>query len=174
MRTLPIGSIIGALGGLTFVLINAGAVPGSLFWRIAAALAFVAIVSVSVLRRSEVDREPPKRTALRTYAVCVTAMIVAIPVGAIVIGTVLSRPAAVLPWVVFVVGAHFLPFASAFHLPIFRWLSASLILVSVLGAIAVLATDSTTAAGWTGVAAGFVLLAFSALGPRLRPGEPPH
>lgn len=94
-------------------------------------------------------------------------MVVAIPTGASIIGNILDKPNAALVWVVFVVGAHFLPFARAFQLPIFRWLSASLILVSVIGAVPTLASNSATAAGWTGVAAGFVLLFFSAAGPRL-------
>jgi len=73
----------------------------------------------------------------------------------------------VLVWVVFVVGAHFLPFARAFHLPVFRWLSLSLVVVSVAGAVPALALGSETATGWTAVAAGFILLGFSASGPRL-------
>jgi hypothetical protein len=73
----------------------------------------------------------------------------------------------VLVWVVLVVGVHFLPFANAFHLPVFRWLAASLVVVALIGAVPTLATTSATAPGWTGVAAGFVLLSFSAAGPHL-------
>lgn len=94
-------------------------------------------------------------------------MVVAIPVGASIIGNILDEPNAVLVWVVFVVGAHLVPFGRAFQLPIFRWLSASLLRVSVIGAVPTLASDSATAAGRTGVVAGFVLLFFSAAGPRL-------
>ncbi len=94
-------------------------------------------------------------------------MLVALPVGAAVITNVLDEPDAVPVWVVFVVGAHFLPFARAFHLPVFLWLSLSLVVVSVVGAVLSLAFDSGAAAGWTAVAAGFVLLGFSAVGPRL-------
>jgi len=72
-----------------------------------------------------------------------------------------------LVWVVLAVGAHFLPFARAFHLPVFLWLSLSLVVVSVVGAVPALALDSETAAGWTAVAAGFIPLRFSAVGPHL-------
>jgi len=167
MRTRPIGSGIGAIAGLVFVLINAGAVPASLIWRIVAAVVFAAIIWFIVLRGPEVSQVSPSRAALRTYGIAVAAMVVAIPVGAVIISNVLDRPNAVLVWVVFVVGAHFLPFAHAFGLPIFRWLSASMVLASVIGAIPALASNSATAAGWTGVVAGFVLLFFSAAGPRL-------
>lgn len=167
MRSRPVGSIIGAIAGLAFVLLNAGAVPDSLIWRIAAVAAFAAIIWFVVLCGGAVAAEPPSRTALRTYGFSVVAMVVAIPVGARVISNVLDRPNVVLVWVVFVVGVHFLPFAQAFHLSVFRWLSASLVMVSIIGAVPALASNSATAAGWTGVGAGFILMFFSAIGPRL-------
>lgn len=115
----------------------------------------------------EVHPQSPSRSALRTYGISVVAIVVAIPVGSALMSNVLEKPHAVLVWVVFVVGAHFLPFANAFHLPVFRWLSASLVLTAVIGAVPALANDSALVAGWTGVAAGFVLLVFSLVGPRL-------
>jgi hypothetical protein len=42
-----------------------------------------------------------------------------------------------------------------------------LVVVALVGAVPTLATTSATAAGWTGVAADFVLLSFSAAGPHL-------
>lgn len=63
------------------------------------------------------------------------AIVVAISMGATILTNVLDRPNAVLVWVVFVVGGHFLPFVHAFHLPGFRWLSASLVIVSIVGAV---------------------------------------
>ncbi len=153
------------------MLINAGAVPASLVWRIAGAVAFAADVWFAVIRGPEVAQSPPRRAALRTYGISVAAMIVALPVRAALISNVLDKPNAVPAWVVFVVGAHFLPFARAFLLPVFLWLSVSLVIVSVVGAVPVLAYNSETAAGWTGVVAGFVLLLFSAVGPRLSQGS---
>ena len=174
MQTRPVGSIIGAIAGLVFVLLNAGAVPDPLIWRIAAVAAFAAVMSFLVLRGRVATPEPPSRTALRIYGLSVLAMVVAIPVGASVISNVLDRPNAVVVWMVFVVGAHFWPFARAFGLPFFRWLSASLVMVSILGAVPALASNSATAAGWTGIVAGFVLTLFSAIGPWLsRQTEPP-
>ncbi|CAN5543390.1 hypothetical protein BH23ACT6_BH23ACT6_24780 [soil metagenome] len=105
--------------------------------------------------------------ALRTYGIAVAAMVVALPIGTSIISNVLEKPHAVLIWVGFVVGAHFLPFARAFRLPVFSWLAVSLMGVSIIGAIPALAFNSATAAGATAVAAGFVLLLFSAVGPRL-------
>lgn len=172
MRTPPIGSVVGAIAGLVFVLVNADAVPASLVWRIAGSVAFAAVVWFVVLRGPELTQAPPSQAALRTYGLSVMAMLVALPVGAAIISNVLDKPNAVLVWVVFVVGAHFLPFARAFHLPVFLWLSLCLIIVAVVGAVPALASNSETAAGWTAVAAGFVLLGFSAVGPRLSQAAP--
>ncbi len=170
MRTRPIGSIIGAVAGLIFVLVNAGAVPASLVWRIAAAVAFAAIAWFVALRGPEIDQTPPSRAAIRTYWTSVAALVVAIPIGATVISQVLHKPNAVLVWVVFVVGMHFVPFSRAFGLAVFGWLSVSLIVVAAVGAVPTLSHNSAVAAGWTGLGAGFVLLFFAGVGPRLTRG----
>lgn len=172
MRTGSIGSIIGAIAGLVFVLVNAGALPAPVVWRSVAVVVFVAIARSVVVRGPRAGRVTPDRSGWRTYALSVGTMVVAIPAGATIISNVLGRPRAVLPWVVFVVGAHFWPFARAFKLPAFRWLAAGLMVVAIMGAVAALAVDSAAAAGWTGVVAGFVLLTFSAFGPLLDPGPP--
>lgn len=167
MRNRPIGSVIGSVAGLVFVLVNAGAVPGSLLWSIAAVLVFIAVIWFVVVRGPEVEHLQPSRVAMRTYGVSVVAMLVAIPVGAAIISNVFNKPDAVLVWVVFVVGAHFLPFATAFALPVFRWLALCLVVAAAGGAVLMLVFNSAAAAGGTGVAAGFVLLGFSAAGPLL-------
>ena len=134
MRNKPVGSLVGAIAGLVFVLVNAGAVPwtsrvagGSRSWRRSRSSGS----SWCAAPRSH--PEPPSRAALRTYGISVTAMVVLIPVGASVITNVLEKPNAVVVWVVFVVGAHFVPFARAFDLPVFTWLAASMMLVAVVG-----------------------------------------
>lgn len=166
MRSRPIGSVVGAIAGLVFVLVNAGAIPGSVYWRVAAGIAFSAIAYFVVLRGPVVDRPMTDRAATRTYMICVAAMIVAIPLGASIITNVLDKPDAVLVWLVFVVGLHFWPFAGAFKLTVFRWLSGALVLVAAGGAILTMVAGDAVAAGWTGVTAGLVLLFFSAAGPR--------
>lgn len=164
MKSWPVGSIIGAVGGLVFVLLNAAAVPLTPIWWGLAVVAFAGVLWFAVLHGPKVTQEPPTRAALRTYGFAVLAMGVAIPGGARVL-TLLDRPNAVVPWVVLAVGAHFLPFAGAFHLPVFRLLAISLVAVALAGGAATLLYDSATAAGWTGVAAGCVLLLFAGIGP---------
>ncbi len=167
MRSRPIGSVVGAIGGLIFVVVNAAAVPAALLLRVLAVVTFVAVIWFAVLRAPKVDQAPPSRAALRTYGLCILGMLVALFLGARVLSGLLDRPHAVVPWVVLVVGAHFLPFAGAFGLPIFRLLAVSLVVLGLAGLVLTLSSNSATVEGWTGVAAGFVLLLFAAIGPRL-------
>jgi len=163
----PIGSAIGAVAGLAFIWFNAGVVPATLFLRIAAAIWFIAVMWFVVIRGPRILQAPPSRSALRTYGISVTAMLLAIPLGAQVITNISNAPEAVLIWVTFVVGVHFIPFASAFSLPVFYWLAGGMIAIAAGGAVFALVADSVLAAGWAAVAAGFVLLFFSTIGPRI-------
>ena len=167
MQSRPLGSVVGVVAGLAFVLVNADAVPWSPVWRSAAVLAAAAIVWFVIVRGPAVTHEPASREAIRTYGLAVTGMVVAIVLGASFITQVLDAPGTVPIWVVFAVGAHFWPFASAFAMPVFRVLAAALMLVALVGAVIVPFTADDLTAGWTAVTAGFVLLAFSDVGPRL-------
>ncbi|HEV7655252.1 MAG TPA: hypothetical protein VGP36_11070 [Mycobacteriales bacterium] len=164
MRRLPIGSSIGSVAGLVFVLANAGGLPAAAVIRVAGLVALV-LVLVLLLRRPVAAPPRPGRAALRTYGLCVVGEVVAIPVGALVVRSLGGPSELVVVWVVFVVGVHFLPFARAFGLPVFGLLAWTLIGLAVVGGALTLAADAA-AGRWTAVAAGFVLLGFAAAGPR--------
>ena len=162
-----IGSMIGAIGGLVFVLVNAGPLgtPVSLVLRVLGGVVFVATIWWAVIRSLGVDTGPPARAALRVYAISVIAELVAIVLGAQILVRVLHRPELTLVWVVFVVGVHFIPFSRAFSLSRFAVLGAALIATALIGGlITVLVTP--LGSPWTGVVAGFVLFG-SALAGRL-------
>jgi hypothetical protein len=159
-----LGSLIGAVGGLLFVLINAGPLGGvlSAVLRIVAVSLFAAVIWFAVWRtRADPAGPRPPAQAWRTYWICVAFEVLAIPVGAQVLARVVQRPELTLVWVVFILGVHFLPFARAFRAPVFNALGLSLIGIAVVGAVVTLLT-SAVAAAVTGVVAGFVLLGFSA------------
>lgn len=166
-----LGSLIGAIGGVLFVLINAGVLPWplSLVVRLVGVLIFLAVVWYAVLRRRPAPPEPavPAR-ALRVYWICVAAEVIAIPLGSQLLVRVLHQPALTPVWVVFVVGVHFVPFARAFRVPLFALLAAWLIAVAVIGAAVTLGVGPA-GAGWTGIVAGLLLLAFAYAGARRRP-----
>src|SRR4051794_6846726 len=99
------GSLVGAVGGVLFVVLNAGVVggPADVVLRVLAVLAFALVLWFSVLRPAARRPGPaPSPRALRTYVVCVVGEVVAIPLGAQVLTRLLDRPVLVLPWVVVV------------------------------------------------------------------------
>lgn len=166
MRGEKIGSSIGVLAGVAFVLLNAGTLGGPLQWSLRiSALVVAAMVLYSVARAPSVQSAPPSRRAVRVYGWSVSAMVLAIAAGASVLNGPVDLPELTVVWVVAVVGAHFLPFASAFAAPVFHHLSWTLPGVAGLGAMLTLTVDDL-AASWTAVAAGFVLIGAGASGAR--------
>lgn len=168
-RSERVGSLIGAVGGLLFVLVNAGGLTGGVAWaaRVLGVAAFVAVVILVVLRRGgTVAEDPPSRRQIRTYGISVTVMVLAIIAGARVLDAS-GRAELVVVWVVLCVGAHFLPFARAFAVPVFARLGLVLIGLAVVGGVVALTTASAVAPAATAVLAGLALLA-AALSPGLR------
>jgi len=164
-----IGALVGSIGGLVFILVNAGGLPGPapLIARCLGVAAFAFVVWYAVLRPrpGRAETGPPPREAMRVYWICVGAMGLAIPLGAAAINNVLDLPELTVCWVVLVVGAHFLPFAKAFEAPVFAPLAWTLMALAVLGGTLTLAL-AVQAAAWAAVLAGAALLGFSALGAR--------
>lgn len=161
-----LGSLIAAIGGIVLVLVNSGPLgtPISIVLRVLGVALFAAAVWYAIIRtRNRPAGSMPPRSALRTYWLCVIAEVVAIPVGAQLLIRVFDRSDVVLVWVVFVVGAHFLPFARAFQVPLFTPLAVGLMVVAVIGAVITLLT-SPLGAPAAGVTAGFLLLIFAARG----------
>ncbi len=159
-----VGSLVGAVGGLLFVLVNAGELgAAALPLRVLGVVAFAAAVGFAVVRGAGPGGPAPSRSALRTYGWSVTAMVVAVVLGAQVLARVLDRPELTPVWVVFVVGAHFFPFARAFGVPLFASLAVVLMAVAVAGAVVALTATPLGVPAAT-VAAGFVLLGHAAAG----------
>ncbi|MDN5893840.1 MAG: hypothetical protein L0H93_07400 [Nocardioides sp.] len=154
MNGRQMGGFIGAVGGLSFVLANAGALPGVLVLRVAGVAAFVALLAMLILRPPPAPPEPSPG-AIRVYWACVAGEIAALPLGAAGFRA-LDQTDLVPAWVVLVVGVHFVPFASAFRLPMFRWLGITMILVALSG-MAVTLAGVDEGARAAAAAAGVVL-----------------
>lgn len=161
MRSERIGSAIGAVGGLAFVLANASALdrPLDLVARMVGGLLFLAVLALAVLgRRGEgTEAPPPSRRQIRTYGFSVLGMVLAMVAGARLL-TWTGYADLVVLWVVLVVGLHFLPFARAFAQPLFTVIGWTLAGLAVLGAVLALAVRDSDLAGATAVVAGLVLL----------------
>ncbi|MEO6604789.1 MAG: hypothetical protein ABIN55_04175 [Aeromicrobium sp.] len=162
-----LGSLIGAVAGALFIVINAGGTGSAGPIRIVGIALFLAAVFWGVVRAPEASPAQLSSDAGRIYRLSVVAEIVAIPLGAAVINNVLDRPELTVLWVVAVVGLHFLPFARAFDTTMYAWLGWAMIAIATCGIAATLATGRDSTAAWFAVTAGIVVLGFCVVGPRL-------
>jgi hypothetical protein len=160
-----VASLIAAVLGELFIQLTAVSLPPALVWpvRIVGALSFLAVLWYAVLRQRQAapERYRRQRTALRTYYIWLALLILAIPAGIWLFTQVLPVPALIVPWLIVLVGLQFLPFASAFGIPLFERLGAVLMAAGVVGGAVVL-NFSMSVSGLTGVVSGFILLVFAA------------
>lgn len=141
MSGAKVGSLIGAVGGLVFLLSNAGArpAPWSLLLRVLGGVAFLVVVAL-VLRARRIGKGvEPSRQQLRAYGLTVLAEVAAIVLGSRVLVGIFDLPTATLPWVTTVLGAHFLVFARVFDEPVFVWLGAAVTACGIAGLVMALA-----------------------------------
>ena len=162
--------MIGAIGGLVSVQVNAGALAGGMavVVRALGVVAVLVVVTLTMLRRGE-QLQPgpaPAQQAWRTYWSAVVLLVILIPVGANLLRW-MHHPELVVPWVVLIVGAHFLPFARAFGVPLFLRLACTMMTLGLIGGVLAVAVSPDAGTLVAGVLSGFVLLA-SALPPRRR------
>ncbi|WP_189643354.1 hypothetical protein [Deinococcus piscis] len=161
MNGKHLGALVSAIGGLAFVLLNAGSLPSVWPWllRGLGVLAFAwALLRLTRPGTFPSGRRPDARS-WRMYMLSVGLMVLAFPLGARAL-SLSGHVEYILSWVVLVVGLHFFPFASAFSAPIFRSVAAGLVAAALLGVgLTALGLPWGPAAG--AVAAGFILLAYS-------------
>lgn len=168
MTPEKLGSLIGAVFGLIFVLANTDALPPGLgtVLRVLGVVAFVAVLIA--LRR------PPRPAAVarpassgfrRGYWLVVAGEVVAIAVGLALLNGPLHAPQAAVAWISFVVGAHFIGLAVVWKQPFFHWLGASILLCGAIGLVlAVAASPQGAIDAVGGVLPGALLLAISLWG----------
>lgn len=154
-------TIVGIAFGALFVVLNAADLPDA--WPTVAWVMGIVLVAAAIwfglIRGVHNDGPVHDQQSIRTYWTAVIAEVIAIPAGALVINAVFDRPRFVVLWIVFVVGAHFLP-ARAFGMRGFTGLGIGMIALAIVCAVLTLAWTST-AAPIGGVLAGFLLLGFT-------------
>ncbi len=156
--------LAGAAFGLVFVLVNAGGLP-SPFDLLVRVLGVVAFVAVAARLRSGVGTPVPDAgpRALRIYAAAVAAELVALFGGTLLLRNI-GHEELTVPWVVIVVGLHFVPFGWVFRARFFHVLAVILVALGVAGGVLALAGAGPAAVSFvSGVGAGATLLAFAAL-----------
>ncbi|HEY4419609.1 MAG TPA: hypothetical protein VGN22_08825 [Pseudonocardia sp.] len=163
MTANRLGLLIGAVFGTIYVLVNAGALgaPVGPLLQVVGVAALLGLLAF--MFRS---RPAPAAAAAggavrfgRWYWVVVAAEVVAFFAGTAVLRGPLDLPLAVLPWITFVVGVHFLGLAKAWSAPSLTWLGAALAVCGLLGLLAaVTGAGEAVVAVVAGVAPGLFLL----------------
>jgi len=162
-----LGSVIGAVFGVIFVLVNTDSLP-TVVAALLRALAVIALVAVLVrVRRpggSMVARQSGGGLG-RGYWLVVAAEVLAIAVGLAVLNGPLATPQAAVAWISFVVGAHFFALALLWKQSLFHVLGTALLLCGGLGLV-LAATGSGDGAIdlVAGVLPGAILLGFGLWG----------
>ncbi|MGO1384756.1 MAG: hypothetical protein ACTHWA_04300 [Arachnia sp.] len=158
------GTIIGAVGATIFVWTNRGVLPEP--WPLLAVVAWAGallayVVCVFLLPRTFRDIGPVGAAAGFIYLGSVVGMIVLIRVGTIALESAgleeLQQALTVL-----VVGLHFLPFAAAFHTPMFTPLGLLMAVVGLTGLVLGWQWDGRVAGG-SAVFAGLMMLTIIAV-----------
>ncbi|MEO5609249.1 MAG: hypothetical protein ABIQ61_14650 [Ornithinibacter sp.] len=129
------GTIIGAVGASVFVMANRVDLPGALplVALLTWAVAFAAYVwCVFVARRAFGPVPPVGRPSGLVYVASVLGMLLLIRLGTAVVDAA-DRPGLRPAVIVVAVGLHFLPFAAAFHTPMFTRLGTLMALIGAIG-----------------------------------------
>lgn len=158
-----LGSAIGAVFGVIYVEVNAGALPPAISGvvRIVGVVLFAAVAALLVVgRHGSLSAEGPRRQGFgRGYWVVVVVEVAAIVVGARVLSGPAGLPDGVVAWISVVVGVHFVALAAVWRLPFYRILGAAIALCGVAGLVAAGAgASNAVVAGTGGVIPGALLL----------------
>ncbi len=166
LRGQRTGSLIGAIFGLIYVLVNAGPLRPAmgLPLRVAGGVAFAAVV-VALLRGRTSEPAAAEPTSSdagfgRAYWLVVAAEVAALAGGLAVLNGPLNAPQAGVGWVSFVVGVHFFPLAVVFGLPFFHRLGAAITACGAAGlTLAAVGASDAAIAAVSGIVPGALLLA---------------
>jgi hypothetical protein len=168
-----LGSLVGAVFGLVYVIVNAGALPSvvGLPLRGLGGIAFVAVL-VAVRQGGDGDGAGRDGAFGRGYWLVVGAEVAALAAGLAVLNGSLDEPQAGVAWVSFVVGIHFFALAAVFGEPFFHLLGGAITACGVAGlALTAAGAGEAPIAAVSGVLPGALLLASGWWGAR-RAGQP--
>lgn len=139
-------SLIGAVLGLIYILVNAKAfaVPGAWALRTLGIIAFVVVMRrLRAASKAEPAPAPSHESGFgRSYWVVVAAEVIIALGGATILSQVFSAPQADLSWITLIVGTHFFALAVVFDQPRFHVLGAVITGCGIAGLIAVAAGAS--------------------------------
>jgi hypothetical protein len=167
MTPQKLGSLIGAVFGLVFVVVNTAAAPTGVAraLRLFAVLAFVLVLLAQRRPPRPIAVARPERGAGLGYWLVVAAEVIALAVGIRLLNGPLDAPDGAVAWVALVVGLHFLALGIVWKEDLFHWLGASMALCGAVGLALAFAGSSKAAVDTVGgVLPGALLLAFALWG----------
>jgi hypothetical protein len=165
VNSYRLGLAIGAAFGTVYVVVNAAALaaPFGLLLQILGVAAFAGLLVV-LFRTRPAPASVPSSGQVgfgRGYWIVVAAEVLAFFAGTLALRGPLALPLAVLPWITFVVGVHFLGLAKVWRARSVAWMGAALTACGVLGLVlAALRSSQAAVSAVAGVAPGLVLLGF--------------
>ena len=155
-----VGALIGAVGGLAFILFNAWAL-GDLWSQLAMAIGVVWFLWVlrAILRvPDDPDAYKPDARQMQAFWIVVALEVILIIGGTQLAIRVLDIPSASLPWVATVLGVHWLVFRMVFRQEVFLWLGWFTLSCGVVGLmVALTGVAGSDALAATAIASGLIV-----------------
>jgi hypothetical protein len=156
-----LGSVIGAVFGLIYVLVNVGPLPrgAAIPLQILGVIACVGVL-IAVARSSDHGDSTPRAGFGRAYWIVVAAEAAAMAGGLALLNGPLDAGWAGVAWVSVVVGLHFVALSVVFAEPFFNRLGAAVAVCGLVGlGLAVAGAGRASVAVVSGVVPGALLLA---------------
>ncbi|WP_254803061.1 hypothetical protein [Kitasatospora sp. SUK 42] len=166
MSTDRIARLMGAGFGLVFVQVGAFALPTAVAvpLRVVSVVAFLALIGAGKWwggREAPLDRSEggPKTSLGPNYQFLVGSEGAAASLGIMVVNRLLHTPAATVPWIATVVGAHFFVLAVLWHRPSLHVLGGAITACGVTGlALAFGGAPEAAVATAAGIGPGMLLI----------------
>ena len=158
-----VGALIGAVGGVLFVVLNAWPL-GEPWANVAIALGVVWFLwDLRVIMRvpEDPDAVRPDARQMQAFWIVVVLEVILIIGGTQLAIRVLDIPAASLPWVATVLGVHWLVFRMVFQQDVFLWLGCFTLSCGVVGLmVALTGVAGSDVLAATAIASGLIVGAF--------------
>ena len=155
-----VGALVGAVGGLLFVLLNAWplAAPWANAVRVVGALWFLGVLWAILRVPDDPDAVRPDASQMQAFWIVVALELVLIIGGTQVAIRVLDLPSASVPWVATVLGVHWLVFRMVFRQEVFLWLGWFTLSCGVVGLmVALTGVAGSDALAATAIASGLIV-----------------
>ena len=155
-----IGALVGAVGGVLFVLLNAWPLgyPWDNAVRVVGVLWFLGVLWAIWRIPDDPDAVRPDARQMQAFWIVVVLEVVLILGGTQLAIRVLDLPSASLPWVATVLGVHWLVFRMVFRQEVFLWLGWFTLSCGVVGLmVALTGVAGSDALAATAIASGLIV-----------------